>query len=317
MGPDRYRRVLYHRRRLEITATRENGASIRSLVRELSLYMRFPFVNGRAQYRRVRRFGVLWSREPNRWSRFSAGAHPRGDSVPDPQVTTTSIPACGSRNPPCRHGIRSFPGYARTSMRTRSRTRALRSRSGHVEHPRPYEMRAGPGLPVSALSMPGMRQAASPVRARELSDIRAQCDTAASTARVWSVLCDGWMYPVWVVGAARMRAVDENWPSVGSRLHHSVGLWPALLNDHTEVLSVVEEQELRLLARALPAGQAEVTVLLEPRGTGCHLEMSEVVAHPPFSWLPRHVHDTAVYPRNRESLLRLKFIAEQSTSIDG
>ncbi|MDF3312012.1 SRPBCC family protein [Rhodococcus sp. T2V] len=141
-------------------------------------------------------------------------------------------------------------------------------------------------------------------------DIRAQCDTTASAARVWSVLSDGWMYPVWVVGAARMRAVDDDWPAVGSRLHHSVGLWPALLNDNTEVLSAVTERELRLLARALPASQAEVTVLLEPRGTGCHLEMSEIVAHPPFNRIPRKVHDTLVYPRNRECLRRLTLIAE-------
>ncbi|WP_241031932.1 SRPBCC family protein [Rhodococcus koreensis] len=144
-------------------------------------------------------------------------------------------------------------------------------------------------------------------------DIRAHCDTTASAARVWSVLSDGWMYPVWVVGAARMRAVENNWPEVGSRLHHSVGLWPALLHDHTEVLSAVEGRELRLLARALPAGQAEVTLLLEPRGTGCRIEMSEMVAHRPFNRIPREVHDTLVYPRNRESLRRLKFIAEQST----
>ena len=25
---------------------------------------------------------------------------------------------------------------------------------------------------------------------------------------VWAVLADGWLYPVWVVGAARMREVD-------------------------------------------------------------------------------------------------------------
>ena len=146
---------------------------------------------------------------------------------------------------------------------------------------------------------------------RGVIDIRAHCDTTASTVRVWSVLSDGWMYPVWVVGAARMRAVEDNWPEVGSRLHHSVGLWPALLHDHTEVLSAVEGRELRLLARALPAGQAEVTLLLEPRGTGCRIEMSEMVR--PFSWIPREVHDTVVYPRNRESLRRLKFIAEGGT----
>lgn len=48
----------------------------------------------------------------------------------------------------------------------------------------------------------------------------------ASTDDVWSVLSDGWLYPLWVVGASRMRDVDEDWPAVGSRIHHSVGVWP-------------------------------------------------------------------------------------------
>lgn len=51
---------------------------------------------------------------------------------------------------------------------------------------------------------------------------------------VWAVMSDGWLYPVWVVGAARMREVDDHWPAVGSWLHHSVGIWPLLINDNTE-----------------------------------------------------------------------------------
>ena len=45
----------------------------------------------------------------------------------------------------------------------------------------------------------------------------------ASIDDVWSVLSDGWLYPLWVVGASRMRDVDPDWPAVGSRIHHSVG----------------------------------------------------------------------------------------------
>ena len=53
--------------------------------------------------------------------------------------------------------------------------------------------------------------------------------------RVWDVLADGWLYPLWVVGASRMREVDDDWPSVGSRIHHSVGVWPALIDDETRI----------------------------------------------------------------------------------
>ncbi len=51
--------------------------------------------------------------------------------------------------------------------------------------------------------------------------------------RVWDVFSDGWLYPLWVVGASRMREVDPGWPAVGAKIHHSVGLWPALLDDAT------------------------------------------------------------------------------------
>jgi hypothetical protein len=45
----------------------------------------------------------------------------------------------------------------------------------------------------------------------------------ASPAEIWDVLADGWLYPVWVVGASRMREVEDGWPAEGSRLHHSLG----------------------------------------------------------------------------------------------
>ncbi|WP_254186274.1 SRPBCC family protein [Paenarthrobacter aromaticivorans] len=45
----------------------------------------------------------------------------------------------------------------------------------------------------------------------------------SSAADVWNVIADGWLYSGWVVGASRIRAVDDQWPQVGSKLHHSVG----------------------------------------------------------------------------------------------
>ena len=39
---------------------------------------------------------------------------------------------------------------------------------------------------------------------------------AATPDQVWRVLADGWLYPLWVVGATRMRDVDEHWPAVGA-----------------------------------------------------------------------------------------------------
>ena len=72
----------------------------------------------------------------------------------------------------------------------------------------------------------------------------------ATPEQVWAVLSDGWLYPVWV-GASRMREVDETWPEVGSKLHHSVGAWPLLIDDNTEVglaLTWRNSETLRRLA---------------------------------------------------------------------
>jgi hypothetical protein len=38
-----------------------------------------------------------------------------------------------------------------------------------------------------------------------------------SPGQVFAVLRDGWTYPVWVVGASRMRDVDDGWPAPGTR----------------------------------------------------------------------------------------------------
>src|SRR4051794_12178378 len=88
----------------------------------------------------------------------------------------------------------------------------------------------------------------------------------ATPDQVWDVLADGWLYPVWVVGASRMREVDDTWPDLGSRLDHSVGTWPLLVDDYTEVVDVVPGSVLVLHARALPTGTAGVTIRLEAVG---------------------------------------------------
>jgi hypothetical protein len=82
----------------------------------------------------------------------------------------------------------------------------------------------------------------------------------ASTEAVWAVLAAGWMYSTWVVGASRIRAVQQHWPQPGSRIHHSFGVWPALIDDHTEVLECDPGRELLLKARGWPAGEAHVRI---------------------------------------------------------
>jgi hypothetical protein len=135
-------------------------------------------------------------------------------------------------------------------------------------------------------------------------------DIEATAAAVWGVLSDGWLYPTWVVGASRMRAVDPAWPGVGAQLHHSVGVWPLLLNDTTTVLASVPKRELVLRARGWPMGEATIRLTLTEHEGGCEVEMAEDVASGPAQLIPTPVRAAVLVPRNKESLRRLAYLAE-------
>jgi hypothetical protein len=107
-----------------------------------------------------------------------------------------------------------------------------------------------------------------------------------------------------------MRDVDEDWPAVGSRLHHSVGNWPLLLDDTTEVLEVATGRRLLLRAHAWPGGAAEVEIVLTPTGDGTTVTIREDASHGPAVLVPRAVRQAMVVPRNKESLRRLSYLAE-------
>ncbi|HEX5017928.1 MAG TPA: SRPBCC family protein, partial [Actinomycetes bacterium] len=86
----------------------------------------------------------------------------------------------------------------------------------------------------------------------------------APPTSVAEVLSNGWLYATWVVGASRIRGVDLHWPQEGSSIAHSVGLWPALLSDRTFVVAEDLPRRLELRARALPVGQADVVITIDP-----------------------------------------------------
>jgi len=130
---------------------------------------------------------------------------------------------------------------------------------------------------------------------------------------VFQVLADGWLYPLWVVGASRMRAVDPAWPAVGSKLHHSTGVWPLLINDDTEVLSCDRPRSISLQARGWPAGEARVDITAEPAPTGCVVSIEEDAASGPALLVPKPVRQAMITARNRETLARLGYLAEGRT----
>lgn len=127
---------------------------------------------------------------------------------------------------------------------------------------------------------------------------------------VFDVLSDGWSYATWVVGAARIRAVDEGWPAEGTKIHHSVGLWPALISDNTEVEHVEAPHELRLKVRLWPTGSGVVTLRCRPVAEGTEVVMEERLVSGPVAALPKAAQDVLLHPRNVEALRRLAYLAE-------
>ncbi|MBD3924517.1 SRPBCC family protein [Nocardioides cavernae] len=136
---------------------------------------------------------------------------------------------------------------------------------------------------------------------------------SATPEQVWEVLADGWLYPLFVVGASRMRDVDASWPAVGAKLHHSVGTWPLLIDDTTEVVEVEEGERLLLLARGWPAGQAHVDISLQSTGDTTVVTITEDATAGPGLLVPKPLRDVQLHWRNIETLRRLAFVVEGRT----
>ncbi len=148
------------------------------------------------------------------------------------------------------------------------------------------------------------------------SSLTVKRDTTATRRQVWDVVADGWTYSQWVVGNSRMRAVEPTWPAAGSKIHHTIGIWPVVINDETVVESCTPEEELILLAKTRPFGQARITLRLHDVGDGCRIEMAEVPVGGPLNLIPRRLAGAAGFPRNRECTWRLAALAERRTKLE-
>jgi hypothetical protein len=127
---------------------------------------------------------------------------------------------------------------------------------------------------------------------------------------VFGVLADGWSYVSWVVGSARIRAVDERWPAEGTQIHHSVGLWPALINDTSQVENLSPPLRIQLKVRAWPTGEGRVTITCRPKGDSTLVTIEERAVSGPAVLIPAAVQDVLLNARNREALRRLSYLAE-------
>lgn len=127
---------------------------------------------------------------------------------------------------------------------------------------------------------------------------------------VFRVIAEGWLFPSWIVGASRMRQVGDDWPAVGSQLHHSFGIWPLLIDDRTTVLEWDPPRHVVFQPKGWPLGEARVIIDVKPRGDGCVVRMREFAVRGPGALIPKPLLDLFLVPRNRETLHRLAYLAE-------
>lgn len=128
-------------------------------------------------------------------------------------------------------------------------------------------------------------------------------------AAVWEALADPWGYGYWVVGSKAIRDADPDWPAPGSRFHHTIGIGPFTVSDHTEALEARRPEWLRLRTRARPLGQATVTLQMLPRSGGTVVRMSEHAPGPARVLSLNPVVHELTRLRNAESLMRLEELA--------
>ncbi len=128
-------------------------------------------------------------------------------------------------------------------------------------------------------------------------------------AAIWGALAEPATYGDWVVGSRRIRDADNGWPAPGTRFHHTIGVGPLSVNDHTEALEADPPRLLRMRAKARPFGTAQVTLELTPSGGDTFVRMTEnpdglasVLALNPLVHVLTKV-------RNAESLKRLEQVA--------
>jgi hypothetical protein len=132
----------------------------------------------------------------------------------------------------------------------------------------------------------------------------------ANPSRVFDSLQDGWSFASWVVGASRIRVVSSDWPSPRSSLHHSIGIWPAVIDDQTMALEWAPPHHAAFRAHGGPLGVALVRFDVYNRPDGCLVRMREDVLTGPLTMVPAWVRNGMLRVRNRETLRRLAYIAE-------
>ena len=224
----------------------------------------------------------------------------------------------GAANPIVVAGFRLFPAVYDAVATPALRTFALdawgglASTSGNVDRPRhPAPPPTGRRDDGTHPQHPTDEDPTMSTDDHALDRPRVSRSVAAPAEAVWAVIEDGWQYATWVVGASRVRAVDDGWPQPGTRLHHSFGPWPAVISDSTVSEECEPPRHLVLTARGWPMGEARVEIEVVPDGPEtCTVSIAEDASSGPGRLVPLPLRQLLILPRNREALMRLALIAE-------
>lgn len=126
---------------------------------------------------------------------------------------------------------------------------------------------------------------------------------------VWDALADAGGYGYWVVGSKEIRDADPQWPAAGSRFHHTIGIGPLTLSDHTEALESEPPERLKLRAKGRPLGTATVTLEMIRDDEGTIVRMTETPAGLTSLLALNPLVHVLTKVRNAESLMRLEELA--------
>lgn len=132
---------------------------------------------------------------------------------------------------------------------------------------------------------------------------------AAPPEDVWEVLADPTTYPRWLVGAERIRSVDEEFPAPGAAFRHEVGAAPGLtLPDRTTAIGVRPGRSITLLVRARPVFEGRVRLEVAPHERGAIVHLREEPVGPLRVLAP--LLAPLLAGRNAWSLARLAGVVE-------
>lgn len=128
---------------------------------------------------------------------------------------------------------------------------------------------------------------------------------ALAPEAVFEHLLNPWEYPKWLLGASKMRDVDDGWPAVGTKFHHRVGFGPVKVDDTSEILECDPPRRLVLKVKATPLVQGIVTFSLVPTAEGGTVLTLQEEPAVRIAGVLRPALDPPTHLRNERSLKQL------------